>query len=232
MTQKQLPIVTHPTILLELPISKNKIKYRPFVNKEKKALLLSKDADDWDSTLETLRDVILSCTFGTVDIKTIPVSDAAYLFIQLRIQSIGNVVELGTKCQKCEEPIQLNYNLGDIKVDLSAWNPKLMVTESIGMTFKAPTFDDIKYASGDDANPELFMVSLIDSIFDDVEVYDISGYDKDQLIDWMGQFDDLQMKKIYDHLQTIPTMKQDIKYKCPKCGHEHNIHLEGLSDFF
>jgi len=233
MTTKTLPTISAPTIVLELPISKKKIKYRPFVNKEKKVLLLSKDSDDWDSTLETLRSVILSCTFGTVDIKTIPVADAGYLFIQIRTQSVGNDIQVATKCKACEEPIHLNYNLNNVKIDTSKWNPTLMVTDTIGITFKAPTFDDLKYATGDDANPEFFIASLIESIFDDSEVYDISNYSKEQLVEWMDtQLMDEQVKKIHDHLTEIPTLEQDINYSCPKCGHAHNIHLEGLSDFF
>lgn len=230
---KQLPIVSAPSILLELPVSKKKIKYRPFVNKEKKALLLSKDADDWDSTIETLRDVILACTSGDLDIKTIPVADVGYLFIQLRVQSIGDIVSVSTSCKKCEETILMNYNLNDIKVDTSGWKDTLMVTPSIGIKFRTPTFEDLKYTTGETKNAEMFVVSLIESIFDDNEVYDITEYTKEDLIEWMdGQFSDEHMKKINAFLQTIPTLKQDINYKCPKCGHEHNIHLEGLADFF
>ncbi|HET8686979.1 MAG TPA: hypothetical protein VFM18_09990 [Methanosarcina sp.] len=230
---KQLPIVSAPSILLTLPVSGKKIKYRPFVNKEKKVLLLSKDSEDWDSTVETLRDVILSCTNGDLDIRTIPVADVGYLFIQLRIQSIGNIVSVSTNCKACDEVILMNYNLDDIKVDTSNWKKTLMVTPSIGVTFRAPTFDDLKYTTGETKDAEMFVVSLIESIFDDNEVYDISEYSKQDLIDWMDtQFTDTEMKKINEFLQTIPTLKQDIDYKCPKCGHEHNIHLEGLADFF
>lgn len=230
---KQLPIVSSPKIVLELPVSKQKIKYRPFVNKEKKILLLSKDADDWESTLETLGEVIHSCTNGSVDIKKIPVADVGYLFIQMRIQSIGNLVSVSTNCKKCEEQIILNYNLDDIKVDMDKWNDTLMVTDTIGITFRSPTFEDLKFTTEKEYNPEMFVASLIESIFDENEVYDISEYSKEDLIDWMdSQFQESHMIKINEHLQGIPTLKQDINYTCPKCGHAHNIHLEGLSDFF
>lgn len=230
---KKLPIVSAPSILLELPVSKRKIKYRPFVNKEKKALLLSKDAGDWESTLETLRDVMLSCTNGDLDIKDIPVADVGYLFIQFRIQSIGDVVNVSTKCKACEETIAMNYDLSTINVDTSQWNDTLMVTDTIGITFRSPTFEDMKYASGKSKNPEMFVVSLITSIFDDSEVFDIKEYTKEDLVAWMDeQFTNEHMVKINEHLKKLPVLKQDIKYKCPKCGHEHEIILEGLSDFF
>lgn len=230
---KKLPIVSAPTIVLELPVSGKKIKYRPFVNKEKKALLLSKDAGDWESTFETLRDVMLSCTNGDLDIREIPISDVGYMFIQLRIQSIGDVVSVTTKCQKCEETIAMNYNLGDIKVDKSRWKDTLMVTDSIGIVFRSPTFEDMQYVSGEKKNPEMFIVSLITSIFNESEVFDIKEYSKEDLIEWMdSEFNDEHMKKINEHLKLLPQMKQTINYKCPKCGHEHQIVLEGLSDFF
>lgn len=229
---KQLPIVSSPTIVMTLPMSQKKIKYRPFVNKEKKVLMLAKESDDWDSTVETLREVVLSCTSGDVDIAKIPVCDAGYLFIKLRTQSIGNLIQVGTECKACKEPIQLNYDLDAITVDTSQWEPILNVTDSVGIKFKAPTFEDMKYASGKDKNPEFFVASLIEEIFDENEVYDISEYSKKDLIDWMDQFTDTQLLKINNHLSKIPTLKQDIDFKCPKCSHEHHIHLEGLSDFF
>ena len=231
---KSLPIVSSPTIVLTLPLSQKKIKYRPFINKEKKAILLSKEAGDWDSTIETLRDVILSCTNGDVDIKEIPMCDSAYLFVQLRIQSIGNVISATTECQneECKEKIQLNYDLNSIKVDTSSWKPEVPLTENVGVIFKAPTFDDMKYASGESKDTEKFIISMIDSIYDENEVHQASEHSYEELVAWMDTLNDAQMKKIIDFLDSIPTLKQEIKYSCPKCGHKHEINLEGFADFF
>lgn len=226
---KGLPSVSTPKLALTLPLSGKKIFYRPFVMKEKKAMLLAKESEEWDSILATLRDVVLACTDGDVDITKIPVTDVGYLFIQMRIQAIGSTLQFMTKCKSCAEEFQINYDIAGIKIQ-NDWNQEAMITDTIGIRFKAPTFDIMKLASGEHANPERFIASLIEQVFDANEVYENKSID--EYVEWLDTFDDGQLAIIKNKLEEIPTLEQDIDYKCPKCGHSHNIHLEGLSDFF
>lgn len=228
---KQLPVVQTPMIVDTLPVSNKKIQYRPFLNKEKKALMLAKESEDWKATNATIREVILSCTNGSVDIDQIPVADSAWMFIKLRIQSIGNLIPITTKCKKCGEEFQLNYNLDDVKVsNLDKWNPIIRLNSEVGMTVRCPTIAELEYAT--ETTSDDFLISMIVNIFDSETVYDPKEYTKEELIEWLDQLNDDNIKKIEEALKYIPTLEQDIKYQCPKCRHEENIHLEGLSDFF
>lgn len=226
---KSLPSVSTPKLALTLPLSGKKIFYRPFVMKEKKAMLLAKESEEWDSILATLKDVVLACTDGEVDITKIPVTDVGYLFIQMRVQAIGPTLQFMTVCKNCKEEFQINYDIASIKIQ-KEWNPEAMITDEIGIRFRAPTFDIMKFASGKDADPEMFIASLIEQVFDANEVYESQSVE--EYIEWLNTFDDSQMAIIKSKLDEIPTLEQDIDYKCPKCSHEHKIHLEGLSDFF
>lgn len=225
--KKPLPTVSTPTIITTLPLTKKKVSFRPFVNKEKKSLLLAKSDDDFETTLETLRSVVHSCTNGEVDIREIPVSDAAYLFIQMRIQSIGDNIAVATSCKNCEETFHINYRLADVKMSNEDWDPILMLDDNVGIKLKAPSFDDVKFA--DTGENEKFVASLIVEIFDQNEVYESS---LDEVVEWLDGLDDISIKKIKEKIADIPTLYQEIKYTCPKCSHPHEIKLEGLSDFF
>lgn len=225
--KKALPSIEAPRILTTLPVSKKKIKFRPFVNREKKVLLLSKESDDWDSTLETLADVISACTFGEVDINEVPMTDVAYLFVKMRINAMGNIIPITTKCKKCDYEIQLNYNMDDAKVT-DDWQENLKL-QGIMLSLRAPTLRDMKILEQDE---ELFIASLVTGICSEEEVYDLGEYTTEEIKDWLNTLPDSEVKKLNLHLNTLPKLKQDVSYACPKCGHIHEVKLEGLSDFF
>ena len=234
MSKKALPNVTGPSIQETLPVSKKKIAFRPFVNREKRDLLMAKETDDWDTIFSTLREMTLRCTDGTVDIKDIPIADVAWLYIKMRSQSINNVIQIKTKCENkdCQSDIIMNYNMDGATVKNQDVNLTVMVNDTTGIEFNAPSFDSLKYIDGPEKNSEKFVASLVKSIFDDVEVYDISEYTIDELVDWLDGLDDRTIKKIDDVMKNLPTLYQEVRYKCPSCGHEHLIVLDGMKDFF
>lgn len=225
--KKALPTVDAPRILVTLPVSGKKVKFRPFVNKEKKALLLSKETDDWNSTVETLADVIESCTFGTVDVRTIPLTDVAFLFVKMRVNAMGNLIPILTQCKACDYELQLNYNLDEAKVS-EGWIPELTI-DNVTIKFRTPTLPDMEAIGKQD---EKFVASLIEGIYTTEEVFDLSEYSIEDLIEWLDLLPDDGIKKLNAHLRTLPTLRQEVKYKCPKCSHEHEVKLEGLADFF
>lgn len=225
--KKALPSIDAPRISLTLPVSGKKIKFRPFVNREKKILLLSKAAEDWDSTVETLSDVISSCTFGEVELAKTPLTDIAFLFVKMRINAMGNIIPITTQCKACEYEIQLNYNLEEAAVTTD-WIDDLDLS-GVHISFRAPTLEDTKLIGKDD---EAFVASLITGVYTQDEVYDLSEYSLTDLVNWLNELPDEEVKKLNAHMKKLPTLRQEVKYSCPKCSHEHKVTLEGLADFF
>lgn len=233
--KKQLPVVNSPTLVCTLPVSKQKIKYRPFIVKEQKAMLLAQQSEDEQSIAQTVRDVVISCTNGTMDYDNTPTADVAYFFLQMQISSVGTERKVSIPCVKCEEPILMNIDLSSITVDTSNVVTQVMITESIGVTFRLPSMTDtsesMKNVDGVSRNESL-ITRLIVSIFDEDSVYPFDEYTAQEKSDWLSSLNDVQLMEIQKFVDGIPELRHELKYSCPHCQTKQRKLLEGLHGFF
>lgn len=230
--KKPLPTVSSPSIVLELPVSKLKVKYRPFVIKEQKALLLAQESNDEQTVLETLKSVIESCSGGTVDFDKVPVADLAYFFIQLRISSVGPEVKFGDSCEKCDTEITLNMSLSDVRIDTSNIITDVKITDDVGVIFRLPTINDSFDTDGADDRSIKMLYALIQQIYDADSVYQKSDYTESEFKDWIESLNDVQVGAIKKFVDSIPELRHELKFTCTNCGHEQSRLLEGLHNFF
>lgn len=232
MTKKKLPTVSAPVMVLTLPVSGQKIKYRPFVIKEQKSLLLAQESKDADTVLETIKEVISSCTNGTLEFTKVPTADLAYFFLQLRIASVGPEVKFSIPCTECGADNIINMSLNDVSVDASKVKTDIKITDEVGIKFRLPTVDDAITTDGSDSKSIKLLYSLIDCIYDADSVYQKSDYTEEEFRDWIENLNDSQVAKIQDFVGSIPTLKHELNFKCSSCNAEQSRLLEGLHNFF
>lgn len=231
--RKKLPVVTAPTIVIELPISKIKVKYRPFIIKEQKALLLAQESRDKDTVIETIKSVILSCSDGTFDFSKVPTADLAYFFIQLRIASVGPDVRFQIQCTSCSEQNVVGMSLSDVNVSVpDNFSNRIAITPTVGIVFRIPTIDDAFDATRFSDRSIGILYNLIDSIYDEDSVYQKSDYSEQEFIDWIETFNDKQLLEINNFVKSIPKLSHTLTFNCTHCGHEQSRILEGLQNFF
>ena len=153
-----LPKLTTPTYELELPVSKTKIKFRPFLVKEQKILLLANEtSDDAAFIRNNIAQVLTNCCLTKdIIIDDLPSVDLEYFFLNLRARSVGENVELRYRCEKenevgeiCGNKLILNADLLDIKVDLNGYQDLIKLTDTIGIKMKPPKLDAIEKLSDD-----------------------------------------------------------------------------------
>lgn len=230
--KKPLPVVASPSLVVELPVSKKKVKYRPFVIKEQKALLLAQESKDPETIVETIKSVILSCSDNTLDFAKIPTADLAYFFVQLRIASVGPEVKFHVECQSCNTNNTIGMSLGDIKVDTSKTVNNVKITDTVGIVFRFPTIDDV-FDSSNYMDRSLGMLyNLIDSVYDEDTVYRKEDYTEQEFMDWIESMNDKQLSAIDAFVKSIPTLRHELKFNCVHCGTEQRRTLEGLHNFF
>lgn len=231
---KPLPIVNTPTLVCTLPVSGTKIKYRPFVVKEQKALLLAQQSEDQDTITETIKQVIESSTSGTLQYDSVPTADIAYFFLQLRIASVGPEVKFTLPCVECDAPFPIQLDLSLLNIDMSNSNRTVMISDEIGIEFRYPTikdaFDVDKYQKNEQNTKML--ISLIVNVFDSDSVYERANYSDADLEEWLMGLNDQQIEKIQHFVDTIPELTHKIHFTCPKCNTEQSRLLEGLHSFF
>jgi hypothetical protein len=238
-----LPVMSTPTYSLVVPSTNTTIKYRPFLVKEEKALLIAQQSEDVSVMVDSLKRVIVDCIVDKIDADKLATFDLEYIFTQIRAKSVGETVELYFPCdndhgadnQKAKTRIILD--LTSITVDKPVdHNPKIDLFAEVGVMMKYPSIDVIKKLEGlnsEDINVIFDVIAdSIDFIYEGDTIHYAKEQKKDDLVQFLGNLTSEQFLKIQKFFQTMPRLKKDIQYTCPLCQKEHFKVLEGLQSFF
>jgi rubrerythrin len=235
-----LPMNNTPTYTLVLPSTGKEVKYRPFLIKEEKTLLLAHQSEDPKVMVESLKGVIKSCLKDDTDVESFATFDIEYVFTQIRAKSVGEIAELMIKCDTCTDEkavAKVNVDLTKVEVKKSADHTnKIQLFGDVGVLMKYPTIDLIKKLENiDNANlDEAFniIIECIDAVYDSSQVYHAKEQSREELLQFLNNLSSDQFAKVQKFFETMPKMSQAVDYKCPVCGTEHHKVLEGLNSFF
>ena len=228
-----LPVLETPTYNLVVPSTKKKLKYRPFLVKEEKVLMIAQESQNESQVIKAVKDIISACTFEKIDTNKIPMYDIEYIFLKIRSKSVGEVVSFKLKCSKCDEPNDVELNLEDVEVQFPKKNieDNIKLNDTIGITLKPINLTDVSKAKGKDAITEMLIAS-IDTIYDSDNVYKASDSTKKEMDDFVNSLTHTHLEKIQEFITNQPTLKHTIEYTCGKCGHKNSYELSGLQSFF
>lgn len=234
-----LPKLASPRFGLELPSNGKRISFRPFVVKEEKALLMAASAEDQNSMIDAVKDVIAACIIDDdINVEKLPYFDLEYIFLNIRAKSIGEIVKMEYRHTgginyagiTCEAVTPVDINLESVKVQkVDSHTNKIDLDGKLGMEMRYPTINDIKQITQGDDEIEM-LAKCIMSVYDEEDVYE-----PDNLADavqFIESLNSVQFAKVMQFIQTIPKLKHSFNYKCIGCGQEDTVTLEGLSDFF
>jgi hypothetical protein len=232
-----LPKVETPIYTLKLPSNGQEVKYRPFIMKEEKSLLFAYQSEDEQVLHDTLKQVIKSCTFETVDVDDAPMFDLEYVFVQLRIQSVGSMATLLSKCDVCNSSTEFQVDLEKVTVDKREHHKNdVRLFGNVGMVMKYPTFETVQKLRGinlDDPDSILnLIIDHIDHIYDIDQKYPASEQTKEELLEFIGNMTQSQMNLMKEFFDTIPRLYYKTVHMCGKCQTPKDIKLEGLKSFF
>jgi hypothetical protein len=231
-----LPKINTPFYDMELPSTGKKIKYRPFLVKEEKLLLMAMESGKQADVSNVMKQIIGNCTDGKVDVDNLPMFDIEYLFLQLRIKSIDDIVNVNLKCGGCNEGFNAKVDLKDVGVIFPEEKQefKIQLTSDVGVVMKYPTLDLMKDVKpGEESSPEFIFDTItrcIDSIYDEEQVY--NDFDRNEIDEFIDSLPQEQFKKISTFFENMPKVQHEIKFTCPKCKKKNKIKLTGLQDFF
>ena len=233
-----LPIQTAPSYNCELPVSKTKVKYRPFLVKEQSFLLKAKESAEASDIFSGILDLIKSVTDGKVDANKIPIADLEYLFLQIRSKSIGESVTLPLICQAspdCDGISNQEINLGDIKVDTTGMQDnKVKLNENLIVELQPPLTKLVMKLEGLDEAETILPVlrECMVRLFDDENVFELSEYRDSEINEFIESLTVTQFEKISEYFDSVPTLKHKVEWTCPKCKEETSVELQGLNNFF
>ena len=231
-----LPKLDAPTYMLEVPSTGEKIKFRPFLVKEQKVLMLAEESKDDNQIYNAMETLITSCTFGKVDVKTVNLFDVEYIFLQLRAKSVGEKVELNLLCPDDNETrVPTEVDLTELDIDVGEGHTdKIPLTNNITMHMRYPTLDNIRTIekkSGEVNSVFSILKSCIHEVHDGDTIYsriDISDQDIDDFID---QFSTQQFEGVMKFFDTMPKVKMVVDVTNPNTKVKSQVVLEGMDSF-
>ena len=236
-----LPTIVTPTYELELPSTGKKIKYRPFLVKEEKLLVLALETEDTKQISTAIKTVLKNCiqTRG-VKVENLPTFDIEYLFLNIRGKSVGEEVEVNLVAPDDEvTQVPVTISLDDIEIKKSEEHTnKVKLDDSLVMEMKYPSLDQF-IKSNFDFTEEVSMdqsfdliASCIDKIYNEEEVWSTADCTKKEVKDFLEQMNSMQFKEIEKFFETMPKLSHSVTFTNPKTKVESTVVLEGLASFF
>ena len=234
-----LPKIDVPIYELTVPSTDEKIKYRPFLVKEEKLLLIAMESGENSDILRAVKDIVDACTFNKMKIGNMPMFDVEYIFLQIRSKAVGEVSTLRVLClddMKTYAKVEVDLNEIEVRVT-DAHTNKIELSDEMGVIMKYPTVDSFVENKIDDISPANMLDvigSCILQIYDKKgeEVFDAKDQTKKELTEFVEQLNTKQFQEVQKFFDTMPKLKHTIEVENPKTKVKSEVVVQGLNDFF
>ena len=242
-----LPKIDVPIFNLTLPLSKKKIRFRPFLVKEEKLLLMAMESGDEESVIGTIKQILNNCCLDEIDVDSLPITDIEYFFLNLRGRSVNEIVELQYKCNNkvkdeesgeektCGHIVNLEINVLEIKPEVDpSHTSKIELSKEMGLVMKYPNFSMIEESSERSEVEKVLEIieKCIEYIYDKDSIYYRKDLSTEEVVEFIDNLTQDQFLKVQKFFETIPKLKKEVAFKCGKCGYNENITLQGIQSFF
>lgn len=236
-----LPIIEAPIYSLTLPMSKKKIKIRPFLVREEKMLLTAMSEDNPEELADTIIQILNNCTFEKLDVGSISLIDIEYMLIKLRAYSKGETFDINVKCKNevngkvCGHISEYEKNVKDIKVDTSGIkNEVIKLSKTVGIKLQPPKANLISVLAKKQKIENITdntIIDCIESIWDGDNVMLAKDHKIKDLENFVGQLTTIHLEKIKGYINSLPSIEVKLDHKCEKCGNTETLTIKGIYDF-
>ena len=231
-----LPKLKTITYELELPSTGEKVKYRPFLVKEQKNLMIAQESEDNKLIENTFADIINDCTFGTIDPYKMPLFDSEYVFLRLRGKSVGEKIKINVLCPDDEKTrVDVEVNLEDVDIQMhDAHTNVVKVTDDISVIMKYPCLADMDGFDASGRVESLFdmMKRCVYEIHDGEDVHSRIDISEKELNEFIESMSTAQFENLSAFFETMPKLQHMVEVKNPKTKKKGEVLIEGLQSFF
>jgi len=231
-----LPKLQTPEYRLTLPSTQEEIKFRPFLVKEQKILMIAQESGEERQIADAMSELVSGCTFGTVDANVNPLYDIEYVFLQVRAKSAGEKVKLKLLCPDDQETyVEVEINLEDIGVQMSVEHSTVIdLTDDIKINFRYPLLKDIEGMKRDtgDFDKMLHLIYVcIDTVSFGEEITNKIDMTKSEITEFIESFNTGQLEKVMNFFGSMPRVRHVIDVVNPKTKVKGEVLLEGIESF-
>ena len=236
-----LPTISTPSYELTLPSSNRKIKFRPFLVKEEKILIIAMESQDTKQIANSVKDVLAKCILTRgIKVEKLSTFDIEYLFLNIRGKSVGESIEVMVTCPddgKTQVPMSINVDSIKVKKDKNH-TTDIKLDDEFSMRMKYPSLNEFiksNFSSVNDMKVDdtfELIASCIDQVYSDEESWSSDECTKKELTEFIEQLNSKQFKEVENFFETMPKLSHKVKVKNPNTGVESDIVIEGLQNFF
>ena len=231
-----LPVINTPTYELEIPSTKEKLVYRPFLVKEEKILLVAQEDGGDAAVARAMKQIVHNCTFDNLDVDNMPLFDLEYLFLQIRSKSVGEVANVSVLCQDDKKTyVDVEIPLDEVKVTFhKKHNSKISLTDDIGVVMSYPTLGVMEAGINLDTTEGIFKMigQCIHLIYEGEELHQKGDFTQKELDTFLESLTAEQFQHLQQFFETMPKLTHKIEVINPKTKKKNKITLEGLQSFF
>ena len=233
-----LPLLnSSPKYELTIPSTKEKLRFRPFLVKEQKVLLLAAESQDKRQILNAMIDTLKACIDGDSNIYNLAIFDVDYIFTQIRAKSVGENVDLQFSCKECQAANDVVVDLESVEVKIEEKENVIQLTDEISVKMQYPNYKRFMSSaifdseSATDIIMEVILCS-IDSIMTESENIKAADEPRENLMEFIESMTSSQFEKVSSYIQEMPAVHKDIEFNCVKCNAHNELKLQGIDDFF
>ena len=237
-----LPKINTPTYDLTLPSTGKKIKYRPFLVREEKILIMAMESENMTEITNAIVQILSDCIVSKdVKVESLATFDIEYLFLNVRAKSVGETVDVNITCpDDGETQVEMSIDIDSIKVQKTRGHKNIIkLDDELSMKLRYPSLDQFvennfeTEEGASEINQSLSMItSCVEMIYNQEESWEASDYSKKELDEFIEQLNTKQFKQIEKFFATMPKLSHTIAVKNPETGVESEVVLEGLASFF
>lgn len=225
-----------PTFETTLPVSKQKVTFRPFVMREEKLLLLASESGDRNAVLRALNEAVLACTNGTVSCDTHSMVDVQKLFLEIRGKSVGEIIEFNLICGNCKHSTSSTIDINQVEVLYNEHHTnRLELSKDLIVMMRYPKIEHLALLSNPDATVDDIydmVAHCIETIQTNEEVYNRENATQEDFREFVDNVTSTQFEMMKLFFDTMPAIHHDIRFACPKCSRNNIVNINEIVNFF
>jgi len=232
-----LPIVNElPKYEVTIPSTGKKTRFRPYLVKEEKTLMMAFETGDQKTGMEAVIDTIVSCVDEPIDRNRLTTFDVEYLLLKIRSKSVGETINISVKCKECETPNSHSVVIDEINVSDPKNDKVIKLTEDISIEMKYPSLEIMTKVDpkelGKTENIFKILSQCIDAVLTKEERISTKDESEEEMMTFLESLTSDQFKKLSDFMNNVPKLSHTIEFKCEKCEKDNTIVVEGIQSFF
>lgn len=231
-----LPKISYPTYTISVPSTKKQYKFRPFLVKEEKLLLMARESDTASDVLSSIKQVVNNCSLDKgFDVNKLAIFDLEYIFLKLRAYSVDNICKVSYKDTEDSKVYDFDIDLNKVEIEFpEKINNNIKINNTTGIIMKYPQaslYEDKEFLSLNKDQLFEMIVRCVDKIYENDSVFEAKDHTQQEIKDFLENLDGKVFSAVQTFLLNVPKLKYIINYK-NNLGHDRSIELNSLNDFF